>query len=217
MVSVPPLIQASRRLGDVGRPVEAQRRLDLGGRAVEAGGDVLLAVGHEVGLRVLRVDRDVHAEPEPRGLRDVLDQLHLRAVVAHAIDVGALGRGLGRDVGRHAVDQRVLAALGRVDELEAVQGIGAGEGAEMVADRIVVAVVPVPDRAQHAVGVEVDGIGAAAQLGRQQGDPVAETLAADIGAAVDDLAHDVVALRLGVVGAGMAHAVVGDRAAVSAL
>src|SRR4029450_10593087 len=83
----------------------------------------------------------------------------------------------------------------------------------MVADRIVVAVIPVPDRAQHAVGVEVDGIGAAAHLGRQQGDPVAETLAADVGPAVDALAHDVVALSLGVVGAGVADAVIGDRAA----
>ena len=199
------------QLGHVGRPVEAQRRLDLGRRAVEAGGDVLLAVGYEVGLGVLGVDRDVHAEPQSRGFRDVLDQLHLRAVEAHAVDVGAGRRGLRRDGRRHAVDQRVLAALRRVDELEAVQRIGAREGAEMVADRIVVAVVPVPDRGQHAVRVEIDRIGAAAQLRRQQRDPVAEALPADIGPAVHDLAHD--ARRLGVVGAGMLQAVVRHRAA----
>ena len=56
-------------------------------------------------------------------------------------------------------------------------------------------------------------IGAAAQLGRQQGDPVAEALPPDIGPGVDDLAHDVVALRFGVVGAGVAQAVVRHRSA----
>ncbi len=182
---------------DIRRPVEAQRRLHLRGGAIEAGGDVLLAVGHEIGLGVLRIDGDVHAEAEAGRLRHVLDHLHLRAVVAHAIDVGAARHVLRRQVGRDAVDQGVLAALRRVHEFEAVRGIGTREGAEMMADRVVVAVVPVPDRAQHAIGVEIDRVGAAAHLGRQQRDPVAEALAPDVGARVDDFAGDRRLLRAG--------------------
>ena len=178
------------QLGNIGFPVEAQRGLHARGGAVEAGGDVLLAVGHEIRLRVLRIDGDVHAEAEAGRLRHVLDHLHLGAVVAHAIDVGATRHVFRRHVGRDSVDQGVLAALRRVHEFEAVRGIGAGEGTEVMADRIVVAVVPVPDRTQHAVGVEIDRVGAAAHLGRQQRHPVAEALAPDVGARVDDFAGD---------------------------
>ncbi len=199
------------QLADIGRPVVSQRRLHLRRRAIEAGGDVLLAIGHEVGLCVLGVDGDMHAEPQPGAFRHVLDQLHLRAVEAHAIDVGASRHVLRGDRRRKAVDERVLAALRAVDELEAVHRIGAGKGAEMVADRIVVAVVPVPDGTDHAVRVEVHGVGAATHLGRQQRDPVAQALPAYVGAGVDELARDVVALCFGVVGAGMAQALVGDR------
>ena len=88
------LLPAVAQIGRVGRPVELQRRLHPRRRAVEAGGDVLLPVGHEIGLGILGIDGDVDAESEPRGLGDVLDQLHLRAVVAHAIDVGAWFRRL---------------------------------------------------------------------------------------------------------------------------
>ena len=65
----------------------------------------------------------------------------------------------------------------------------------MMADRAVVAVVPVPDRGQHAVGVEIEGVGPAAQLGRQQRDPLPEAASLDVGLAVDDLANDVLLLR----------------------
>ena len=133
------------------------------------------------------------AEAEPRRLRDILHQLHARAVIADAVDVEARV-GL-RDVRRNAVDQAVRTALGAVDEFEGAIGIGAGEGAEMVGDRVEVAVVPVPDRAQHPVRVQVKGVGAAAHLRRQQGDPLAEAAAADIGGRIRHLADDALLLR----------------------
>ena len=49
----------------------------------------------------------------------------------------------GLDVGGDAVDQGILAALGAVDPLEALRRIGAGEGAQVMRDRIVIAVIPV--------------------------------------------------------------------------
>ena len=180
------------QVGHVGRPVVPECRLHPRRGAVEAGGDVLLAVGHKIGLRVLRVDGDMDAEAETCGLRDVLDHLHLRAVEADAVDVGA-GRRIGGCRG-DAIDQRVLAALRRVYEFESLIGIGAREGAKMVADRAVVTVGPVPDRSQHPVGIEIERIGAAAELGRQQRDPVAEAASLDVGPAVDDLADDMLLL-----------------------
>ena len=82
----------------------------------------------------------------------------------------------------------------------------------MMADGIVVAVVPVPDRAQHTIGVEIDRIGAAAHLGWQQRHPVAEALAPDVGARVDDFAGDRRLLRAAAGGAD--DAVVRRRATV---
>src|SRR5262249_43225501 len=76
------------QLRHIGSPVELQRRLDLRRRAIEAGRDVLLPIGHEIGLRVLRVDRDMDPEPQASGFGDVFDELHLRAVETHAVDVG---------------------------------------------------------------------------------------------------------------------------------
>ena len=81
----------------------------------------------------------------------------------------------------------------------------------MVGDRVVVAVVPVPDRGENPIRIEIERIGAAAHLGRQHRDPVAQALPPHIRPGVDELPGDVVALCFGVVGAGMAKALIGDR------
>ena len=47
----------------------------------------------------------------------------------------------------------------------------------------------------HPVRVQVDGIGAAAHLCRQQGDPAPEASAADIGGGIRHLADDALLLR----------------------
>ena len=187
------MLPAIREIGRIAYPVELQRRHDARGHAIEAGGDVLLPIGHEIALGICRIDGDMDAEPEPRGLGDILHQLHARPIIANPIDVEA-GLGLG-DVRGNAIDQAVRAALGAVDEFEGVIGVGAGEGAEMVGDGIVVAVVPIPDRAEHPVRMQVDGIGAAAHFCRQQGDPASEASAADIGSGIRHLADDALLLR----------------------
>ena len=133
--------------------------------------------------------------PSVTKLGDVLDHFHLRAVEAHAVDVEAFGRFL--DVGGNAVDQRVLAALRAVDPFKAAHRIGARERAQVMRDRIVVAVVPVGDPGERAAGVEVHRIGAAAELGRHQQHPVAEFSTAHVGLRIDQLAIDGMALWLG--------------------
>jgi hypothetical protein len=155
----------------------------------------LLPVGDEVTLGGFRIDGDVHAQPEPRRLGDVLYHFHLRAVEAHAVDVEAFGGRL--DVGGNAVDQRILAALRAVDPFEAAHRIRARKGAEVMRDRVVIAVIPVGDPGERAAGVEVHRIGAAAKLGRHQQHPGAEFPAADVGLRVDQFAIDGMALRLG--------------------
>ncbi len=182
-------------------PIVFERGDDPRGAAVEAGGDVLLPVGHEIALGVLGVDVDVDAEAEPGRLRHVFHHLHLRPVIAHPVDVEPFARGL--DVGRNAVDQRVLPALGAVDELEPGGRLGAGKRAQMVRDRVEVAIVPIRDPGEAAARVEVHGVGAAAHLGRHQQHPVAEAAAADVGLGVYELALDIVPLRLGVGVAGV--------------
>ena len=117
------ILPGARQLVRVRLPIKLQCGLDLRRGPIEASGDVLLAIGDKIGLGVPRIDGDVHAKPESRRFRDVLHNLHLRAVVTHTVDVEARRR-FG-DIGRNAVDQTVLAALGAVDELEAAVGIGA--------------------------------------------------------------------------------------------
>ena len=90
VAALPP---AHRQVLVVGLPVVFQRRHHPRGRAVEARGDVLLAVGDEIRLGSLGVDGDVHAETKAGSLGDVLHELHLRAVKAHAVDVGPFGPG----------------------------------------------------------------------------------------------------------------------------
>jgi hypothetical protein len=173
--------------------IEFQRGLHPRGRPVEAGGDVLLSIGDEIGLGVLRIDRDMHAKAKPRRFRDIFHDLHLSAIIADAVDVEA-GRRF-RDVGRNAVDETVLAALRAIDELEPIVGVGARKRAEMMRDRVVVAIVPVPNRCEHPVGVEVERVATAAEFRRQKGDPFAEAAAADIGFGIDEFAADRVTLR----------------------
>lgn len=92
-------------------------------------------------------------------------------------------------------------------------GVGAWKSAEMMGDRVEVAVCPIPDGGQDPVGVEVERIGAAAKLGRQKGDPFAEPSPANVRARVDERALDIVALRLSVTVARMLSALVGNGAA----
>ncbi len=189
------LLPSLGQVADVGHPVVFERRDHARGPAVEAGRDVLLSVGDEIALRGLRIDVHVHAETEARGFRDILHHLHLRAVVAHAIDVEAFPRRL--DLGGDAVDQRILAALGAVDPLEALRRIRAREGAQMMRDRVVVAVVPIRDPGERPAGIEVHRVGAAAHLGRHQKNPVAEASAAHIRLRIDQFAIDGMALGFG--------------------
>ena len=119
-----------RQLADIGHPVVFERRDDPRRAPIEARRDVLLPVRDEIALRGLGVDVHVHAETEPGRFRDVLHDLHLRAVIAHAIDVEAFVRRL--DMGGNAVDQRILAALGAVDPFESLGRIGTRKGAEVV-------------------------------------------------------------------------------------
>ena len=141
------------------------------------------------------------AEAEARRFRDVFHQLHLRAVKADAIDVEAFARGL--DIGGDAVDQRILAALGAVDPLEALCRVCAGKRAQVMRDRIVIAVVPIRDPGEGAAGLQVDGVSAAAELGRHQQHPVAEIAAANVGFGIDEFTIDRMTLRLGVAAAAV--------------
>jgi hypothetical protein len=128
-----------------------------------------------------------------------------RPVIAHAIDIEPFLRRL--DVGGDAVDQRVLAALGAVDPFEALDRVGAREGAQMMRDRVEIAVIPVRDPGQRPPGIEVDRVGSAAELGRHQQHPVAEIPAANLGLRIDQLALDVMALGFGGAGAAVHDAV----------
>ena len=64
----------------------------------------------------------------------------------------------------------------------------------MMRDRVVVAVVPIPDRCEHPVGVEVERVATAAEFRRQKGDPFAEAATADIGFGIDEFTADRVTL-----------------------
>jgi len=62
------------------------------------GSDVLLSVGDEIGLGVLWIDRDMHAQAKPRRFGDVFHDLHLSAIIADTVDIEA-GRRFGDVVG----------------------------------------------------------------------------------------------------------------------
>ncbi len=65
-------------------------------------------------------------------------------------------------------------------------------------DRIEIAVGPISDKPEASSGIQIDRVGGAAELRRHQQDPISEPSPADIGARIDQLAFDVVPLRLGV-------------------
>ena len=117
-------------IADVRHPIVFERRDHPRGAPIEARRDVLLPVRDEIALRGLGIDIHVHAEAEPRRLRDVLHHLHLRAVVAHAIDVEPFIRRF--NAGGNAVDKRILAPLRAVDPFEPLRRVRARERAEVV-------------------------------------------------------------------------------------
>ena len=97
--------------------------------------------------------------------------------------------------------------MGAVDPLEALRWIGARKSAQVMRDRVEVAVGPEGDPGEAAAGIEVYCVGAAAELGRQQKNPIAKASAAEIRLGVDQLALDIVALGFRVGIAGMPGAV----------
>ena len=119
------------------------------------------------------------AEAEAGGLCDVFHDLHLCPVVAHAVDVEPFVRRL--DIGRDTVDHRILATLGAVDPFETLRRIGAREGAQVMRDRVEVAIGPEGDPGEAAAGIEVYCVSTAPHLGRRQQHPIAKASAADIG------------------------------------
>ena len=120
----------------------------------------------------------MNAQADPRGLGNVLDQFHLRTVVPDPVDVVSFPRALKKphllDAGGDPVDQDVFAALGRVDEVEALVRVVRGVGGEVVRDRAGVAVVPVGDPGERAIRGQVHGVGAAPELLRAEQDPFSE-------------------------------------------
>src|SRR5215831_6434589 len=112
-------------------------------------------------------------ETKTAGLGNVFHDLHLRPVVANAINIKSLARHF--DVGWNAINERVLAALGAVDPLETLRWISARKGAEVMRNRVEIAIGPKGDPGQAAAGIEVDRVGAAAHLGGQQQHPIAKT------------------------------------------
>ena len=83
------LLPAVGEVADIGHPVVFERRDHARGAPVEARRDVLLSVGDEIAFGSLGIDGHVDAEPKAGRLRDVFHQLHLRAVIADAVDVEA--------------------------------------------------------------------------------------------------------------------------------
>src|SRR5215469_14080158 len=139
-------------------------------------------------------------EAQARRLRDILQYLHLSAVIPDAVDPEPLARCF--DVGWNAVDQRILAALGTVHPFKTSPRVRTRKGAQVMRDRVEIAVRPVRYPGESPAGPEVHSVGAAAHLGRHQQHPVAEASAADIGPGIDQLALDIMALcfRIGVAG-----------------
>src|SRR5262249_22098039 len=103
--------------------------------------DVLLPVGDEVAIGTLGIDGHVNTEAQPGRLGGVLHQLNLGAVITDAINVESLGGRL--NARRDSVDQGGLAALGAGYPFETHGRISAWKGAEVMRDRIVIAVIPV--------------------------------------------------------------------------
>src|SRR5215469_13557911 len=140
-------------------------------------------------------------EAQARRLRDVLQHLHLSAVIPDAVD--AEPRAGCRDIGWNAVDQRILAALGTVDPFKTSPRVRTRKGAQMMRDRVEITVRPVRYPGESPAGCKIHSVGAATHLGRHQQHPVTEAPAADIGPGIDQLAFDIVALRFGVGVAGV--------------
>ena len=163
-------------------PVETERRYDLRlCRAAcprEERDDVLLPIrsGKSGGIRI---DDGMHADADTRRLGDVLEQVHLLAVETNSIDLVALPpervkHTVFLHLRRDAVDQYVLAALGRVDELEALTRVGRRERGQMVRYGTAVAIVPVFDPGHRLTAGKVLHLRSAAQLRRRQPDIIAE-------------------------------------------
>ena len=119
------------------------------------------------------------AQADAGRLGHVLHQLHLAGLAVVTDPVELISLAVDRvkqahlpDPGGDAVQEDVLAALGRVDELESVERVLAvirRIGTEVVRDRARVAVIPVRDPGDLLAGLEVDGVRAAAQLlGREE-------------------------------------------------
>jgi hypothetical protein len=136
----------------------------------------------------------VNAEADAGGLRDVLEQVHLLAVIVDAVDAVALAphrieQAALLDLGRQAVDQDVGAALRGIDELEALARIGRRIGGEMVRDRHRVAVVPILDPGQRLAALEVLRVGAATELGGGEEDIVTQRAEARLAAGGGETIH----------------------------
>ena len=121
----------------------------------------------------------MHADADARRLRDVLEQVHLLPVESDAVDLVALAPDRIEhpallDLRGEAIDQDVLTALGRVDELEALARIGRRECSQMVCDRATVSVVPILDPGHRLAGGKVLHLGAAPELGRRKPEIVAQ-------------------------------------------
>jgi len=100
--------------------------------------------------------------------------------------------------------------LRAVDELEGMIRIGARKRAQVMGYRVEIPVGPIPDRRQNAVGVEIERVSAATELGRKQRDPFPEAAPADVGLRVDQRPFDVLALRVGVASAGVPGTLIGS-------
>ena len=127
----------------------------------------------------IRIDDGMHADADTRRLGDVLEQVHLLAVETNSIDLVALPpervkHTVFLHLRRDAVDQDVLAALGRVDELEAFTRVGRRERGQMVRYGTAVAIVPVFDPGHRLTAGKVLHLGSATQLCRRQPDIIAQ-------------------------------------------
>jgi hypothetical protein len=106
------------------------RRDDARRAAVKAGRDILLPAGDKIAFGGLGTDADMDTEAKASRFGDVFHDLHLRAVITDPVDIEAFRRGF--DVGRDAVNHRILPVLGSVDAFETLRRIGAREGARVV-------------------------------------------------------------------------------------
>src|SRR5215471_18409237 len=111
-------------------PIIFERHDDSRRPPVEACRDIFLPVGNEVALGGLWIDGYMDTEAQARRLRDVLQYLHLSAVIPDAVDPEPLARCF--DVGWNAVDHRILAALGTVDPFKTSPRVGTRKGAQVM-------------------------------------------------------------------------------------